>query len=177
MHSLNTIFPNARIQHIVNKRNIPCLSPKLWQSWIIAYIWTINKIWTDLMSLSQNEILYILVAKGTYKPIMYCISVKYWNVFIQPSMVNIIFLNHTPLCFVSLPVCFSVFLINSARLCPWFVCFLLIITNMGWNIWVTKIDIMTEYALLFTSYIRLANFWGKAKCLGNITSHLSSPSH
>lgn len=68
-------------------------------------------------------------------------------------------------------------LINGARLCPWFVCFLLIITNMGWNIWVTKIDIMMEYALLSSSYIRLANFWRKAKCLGNITSYLSSPSH
>lgn len=152
-------------------------------------------------------------------------------------MVNIIFHNHTPLRFVSLPVCFPLCnmcayacilvhscmctqicahtvrvcyvwgycmcvyvcacvhmrvslsvsaglaalkwqrLINGARLCPWFVCFLLIITNMGWNIWVTKIDIMTECALLSSSYIRLANFWGKAKCLGNITSHLSSPSH
>lgn len=67
-------------------------------------------------------------------------------------------------------------LINGARLCPWFVCFCPS-TNMGWNIWVTKIDIMTECALLSSSCIRLANFWGKAKCLGNIISHLSSPSH
>lgn len=86
---------------------------------------------------------------------------------------------------VCIPPCYSLglsvlkwqCLISVAPLCPWFGYFLLIITNMGWNIWVTEIDIMTECALLSSSYIRLANFWGKAKCLGNITSHWSSPSH